>query len=158
MKYYHFIREQTIPTDLAKAWDFFSSPANLATITPEELKFEIISDLQPNAEIYEGQLIRYRVRPMLGIPITWVTQIKDVAPLRRFTDIQLKGPYALWEHIHHFRETSSGVLMTDEIRYALPFGMLGRWMHRWVVARKLQNIFDYRKQMIEQIFIKNQFR
>ena len=55
--------ELTIRTDLNTAWDFISSPKNLSLITPDDMVFEIVSDLP--VEMHEGLLVEYRV----GIPL-----------------------------------------------------------------------------------------
>ena len=96
-------RVQFLPISLGKAWDFFSDPANLATITPSGMGFHILSEHRPD-RMYAGQIIEYRVSPILGIPLHWVTEITHVVEGRYFIDEQRFGPYSLWHHQHHFRE------------------------------------------------------
>lgn len=151
MSTYIFNAEQFLPVDMATAWDFFSSPQNLATITPPSLSFKIISNLD-EGEIYPGQLIRYIVKPLFGIPLQWTTEITSVNKPFLFVDTQVKGPYKLWEHTHRFREHGKGILMEDEVRYQLPFGILGKAAHSLVVRKKLQEIFSFRKTVLSQIF------
>ncbi len=147
---YQILREQFLPIPVAEAWDFFSSPKNLATITPPELDFKILSEL-PN-EIYEGMRIDYLVKPLLGIPVHWQTEIRDVDKRKFFTDVQLKGPYKVWEHTHTFLERKNGVLMRDEVNYQLPFGVMGKMAHALIVKKKLDRIFAFRKQKLDKIF------
>jgi ligand-binding SRPBCC domain-containing protein len=104
------------------------------------------------AEIYTGMLIDYKVKPLLGIPMHWQTEIKSVDKPHRFTDTQLKGPYRLWEHTHTFIQTDKGVLMKDEVKYQLPLGPLGSLAHALLVRKKLQALFRFRKAAIERIF------
>jgi ligand-binding SRPBCC domain-containing protein len=66
-KVYSIHTEQFIPISLAEAWDFFSSPANLAKITPAKMGFNIISK-HHGSKMYPGQIIEYTVKPILGIP------------------------------------------------------------------------------------------
>ncbi|TNE54495.1 MAG: hypothetical protein EP338_06675 [Bacteroidetes bacterium] len=147
---YQLRREQIVHTDLKSCWEFFSSPKNLSRITPKEMGFEITSGVP--ASMYEGQIISYSVRPVLGIKLEWVTEIKSVRKEQYFVDEQRKGPYRLWHHEHFFEETGEGVRMIDVVSYELPFGFLGRLVHRLFVRKKLESIFDYRLQQINQIF------
>ncbi len=148
---YTLEREQQLNCGLEEAWKFFSSPMNLEKITPEEMRFEVLSDVG-NMEIYKGMTIDYYVRPLLGIRLKWQTEITEVDHLKSFVDFQKKGPYKLWKHYHEFVENESGVLMRDRVEYSLPFGVLGRMMHSLIVRRKLKRIFDYRFNVLEKLF------
>lgn len=152
MKVYTLEREQFLPTTLQHAWSFFSSPGNLATITPPDMSFQVKSKVPD--DIYEGLLIEYTIKPLLGIGVNWVTRIGTVKQPNKFVDTQLKGPYALWEHTHTFVEKDGGVLMFDSVRYGIPLGILGRLANWLVVRRKLEHIFDFRFKKLEEIFKK----
>lgn len=151
MSTFFYRTEQFLPVDVNTAWDFFSSPKNLALITPPELDFNILTDLN-GEEIYEGMIINYTVRPLLGIPLRWETEICRVDKPNFFTDRQLKGPYRLWEHTHTYTEVNNGILMKDEVKYQLPFGFIGDIAHSVIVKKKVENIFLYRKQVLETMF------
>ena len=71
---------------------------------------------------------------------------------REFTDVQLKGPYAQWVHRHTFHSVSGGVRMDDEVRYALPLGVLGNLAHP-IVRRQLTRIFTYRNQEVARLLL-----
>jgi ligand-binding SRPBCC domain-containing protein len=91
-----------------------------------------------------GALLHYRLR-LHGVPIRWTTRIETWEPPTRFVDIQLSGPYALWEHTHDFEPNGSGgTIARDRVRYAIPYGPLGTLAHRLFVRRDLERIFDYR--------------
>ena len=151
MSTYYYKSMQWLPVSVEQAWIFFSSAKNLATITPDDMKFRITSELQ-QGEIYEGMLIEYSVRPLLGIPVFWRTKITEVNAPKVFKDSQLKGPFALWEHTHTFTEQGNGTLMQDTIKYRLPFGVLGRLVHRLVVKKRIDDIFSYRRKVLEKLF------
>lgn len=104
-------------------------------------------------KMYEGLMIEYTVSPMLGIPMNWITEIKTVKNHSFFVDEQRKGPYRIWHHEHHFKEVEGGVEMTDIVSYELPLGLLGRLMHPILVKNKLKEIFDYRRQKVDELFI-----
>jgi ligand-binding SRPBCC domain-containing protein len=146
--------QQDLPCSLEQAWDFFSNPRNLARITPPEIGFEITTPDLPE-RIYPGMMIQYRVRPLLGIPMTWLSEITFLEHQRYFIDEQRIGPYAIWHHEHGFRAKADGtVTLEDRITYTLPFSPLGDIVHPWLVRPQLQRIFAYRKEITEQLFAK----
>jgi ligand-binding SRPBCC domain-containing protein len=150
MKSYSLKSTQVIHASLEEAWRFFSSPVNLGKITPPSMGFRITSQTEPG-KLYSGQIITYRLSPLLGIKITWVTEISNVRERKCFADVQRFGPYKLWHHYHVFREVPQGVEMSDTVCYALPYGYFGRMAYP-IVRKKLQQIFDYRRQKISEIF------
>jgi len=109
--------------------------------------FDVTTELPE--KMYEGLMIEYTVKPLLGIPMNWITEIKTVKDLEFFVDEQRKGPYKIWHHEHHFKEVDGGVEMTDIVSYELPLGFLGRIMHPILVRKKLDEIFDYRFKVVE---------
>jgi ligand-binding SRPBCC domain-containing protein len=142
---------QKIPVSLDKAWEFFSDPANLQAITPAGMGFRIIS---PDAgdKMYAGQILEYRVKPLLGIPVYWMTEITQVKDKAYFIDEQRTGPYKLWIHQHYFKEIPGGVEMKDIIYYKNPLGFIGRLANRLFVKKKLDAIFRYRSEKVEELF------
>jgi ligand-binding SRPBCC domain-containing protein len=150
-KVYSLKTVQVLPISLEKAWDFFSSPANLAEITPKNLGFNIISK-HHGEKMYAGQIIEYKVSPVLGIPLYWMTEITHVAQHKFFVDEQRFGPYSMWHHQHHFKEVPGGVEMTDIVHYKLPFWFLGDIANSIFVKKQLNDIFDYRFKAVEKIF------
>lgn len=144
-------RTQLIPADVTSIWHFFSSPKNLAVITPAYMNFRITSPAEEQG-IYEGQIITYKVSPILGIPLFWMTEIQAVEHHKKFVDIQKKGPYKLWHHEHTFEPQRDGVLMTDNVHYELPLGILGEAAHALFVKKQLKGIFDYRNKKIVERF------
>lgn len=142
---------QKIPVSLDEAWSFFSNPANLQAITPEGMGFTIIS--KHHGEVmYAGQLIEYKVRPLAGIPLYWMTEITQVKDRTYFIDEQRFGPYSLWHHQHHFKEIPGGVEMTDIVHYKNPLGFMGRIANALFVKQKLKTIFDFRYRKVEELF------
>lgn len=148
---YQLIKIQQLHCDIDTAWSFFSTPGNLLRITPSEMKFTVLSDFQ-DENMYEGMIIDYKVSPLLGIPMRWQTKITQVDERKSFTDFQQSGPYKLWNHSHEFTPNKKGVLMKDTVRYELPFGVLGDIAHSLMVKKKINHIFDYRYQVLEELF------
>ncbi|HEX8357039.1 MAG TPA: SRPBCC family protein [Segetibacter sp.] len=150
-KVYSLKAVQTIPVTLQQAWDYFSRPANLKDITPAHLGFVIRSKYHGET-MYAGQIIEYTVKPLLGIPLYWMTEITHVQEGKYFVDEQRFGPYSLWHHQHHFKEVEGGVEMTDIVHYKVPFGFLGNVANVLLVKQQLKRIFDYRYKVVEEKF------
>lgn len=142
---------QKIPVSLDSAWMFFSNPANLQAITPEGMGFKVISK-HHGPVMYAGQIIEYTLKPLLGIPVYWMTEITQVKNKEYFIDEQRFGPYKLWHHQHHFKAIEGGVEMTDIVHYKNPLWRLGRLANALFVKKKLQKIFEYRFQKVEELF------
>src|SRR6478736_5459185 len=153
MKTYYLRRTQFLPIDLNTAWDFFSSPKNLAIITPAKMNFKILS-ISGDNKIHEGQIIKYKVSVFPYVRLGWTTEITKVMHLSYFIDEQLSGPYKVWKHSHYFKAVAGGVDMTDELEYAIPFGFLGRLANALLVEREVKGIFDYRFKALETYFQK----
>ncbi|MEM7548771.1 MAG: SRPBCC family protein [Bacteroidota bacterium] len=151
MKVYKLKRTQKLNISIKEAWEFFSSPLNLKEITPEFMQFNVLTDLE-GVRMYEGMIIEYTVRPKLNIPIHWVTEIKSVSEPYFFIDEQRFGPYRFWHHEHHFQEVDDGVIMDDIVHYAIPYGFLGRIAGSLFVEKDVNDIFDYRFDVLEKKF------
>ncbi|WP_029033248.1 SRPBCC family protein [Salinimicrobium terrae] len=150
MKLYQLQTLQRLPISLKEAWNFFSDPANLKTITPSYMGFDITAG--GGRPMFAGQIIQYIVTPVAGIRTKWVTEITHVKEPEYFVDEQRFGPYSLWHHKHFFREIDGGVEMEDIIDYKLPLGLLGQAVHPFVVRPKLEEIFNFRREKLEELF------
>jgi len=150
MKVHVLEQEQVLPISIAEAWEFFSSPRNLDSITPPDLGFRI--EHCPGGRMYEGQIITYKVKIAPGFWVPWVTEIKAVEEGRAFVDEQRAGPYRFWHHRHAFEECDGGVKMSDLVHYALPFGPFGGIAHAMFVRRKLEWIFGFRTKILAEKF------
>ena len=150
MKIYRLHKTQNIPITMNQAWEFLSSPANLKTITPDYMGFHILSGA--DRPMFPGQIIQYIVTPVMGIKTKWVTEITHVKDKEYFVDEQRFGPYALWHHKHFIKPIDGGVEMEDIIDYKIPFGILGRMVHPFLVKPKLEEIFEYRQKKLVELF------
>jgi ligand-binding SRPBCC domain-containing protein len=142
---------QRIPISLEQAWDFFSKPDNLKDITPDNLGFNIVSKHHGD-RMYAGQIIEYTVKPILAIPLYWMTEITHVAEQQYFVDEQRYGPYSMWHHQHHFKAIDGGVEMTDIVHYKLPLWILGDIANTIMVKSQLKGIFNYRYKAVDDKF------
>lgn len=145
------IIKQKLPVNISKAWEFLSDPQNLQKITPPEMKFEITSKPLPT-QMYQGMIITYKVRPLMGIPVNWVTEITAVKNKIYFIDNQKAGPYKFWHHQHFIEEIDDGVEMTDILHYAAPFGVLGLLAEKILINKKVNEIFQFRERKLNELF------
>ncbi len=141
---------QKIPIDIKEAWTFFSSPKNLVKITPNKLNFKILSGAE--TEIYQGQIIQYKVNPLPFLSSTWVTEITHMKEGEYFVDEQRYGPYEFWHHKHFLKSIDGGVEMIDIVDFKVPFGWIGRVLTQSFIKKELQQIFTYRNNKLTELF------
>jgi len=151
MAIYQIHEELEVAASLEQVWDFISSPVNLKEITPDYMGFEITTPGLPD-KIYPGLMISYKVRPVLGINMTWLTEITQVREPHYFVDDQRAGPYSIWHHEHLLKATDKGVLMTDQVTYRLPLGPMGALAHGLFVRKQLRGIFQHRERALVKRF------
>lgn len=152
MKEFIYKTEQLLPINIHTVWEFFSCPHNLALLTPKEMDFKVLTKL--DNQIYNDMIIDYTVKPLLHVPLHWRTKILNVRQHIEFTDIQLKGPFSLWKHVHEFIPQGEDILIKDTVYYRLPYGLIGRIAHYLFVKKRIEAIFSYRKKVLEKLFIK----
>ena len=151
MAVYQIEKEQLIIADISDVWNFISSPENLKYITPPYLGFEILNKNIPK-KMYSGMIISYKVSPMFGIKMKWVTEITHIKENEYFVDEQRIGPHSMWHHLHKIVVIKEGVLMTDIVTYQPPLGILGPLLNKFFISKQLDEIFSFRKSSIEKRF------
>jgi len=147
---YSFRVKQQLPLTIEKAWDFFSTPDNLAKITPAEMGFYITS--KKGLKMFEGQIITYKIGILPFVKANWVTEITHVKENDYFIDEQRFGPYNMWHHQHQFTSNSTGVEMVDTVHFKLPFGFIGTIVYQLFIKKKLTTIFNHRRNTLEHYF------
>ena len=147
---YQFKTTQKLDISINEAWNFLSNPKNLKDITPEYMRFDIISG--DDKKMFPGQIIEYILTPVFNIPFKWVTEITHVKQKKYFVDEQRFGPYSFWHHKHFIKEVEDGVIMEDIVHYKLPLGIIGRLAHRLFVRNKVEEIFSFRRKKLDSLF------
>ena len=150
MKLFRFDDRQCLPISITEAWSFFFFFFNLKLITPPPLGLEATPEIPD--KMYAGMIITYRVRPLLGIPMRWITEITHVDAPHMFIDEQRFGPYRFWHHQHRFREIDGGVEMQDIVSYGLYGGPFAGIIDGFAVRKQLEEIFRYRRAYLEARF------
>jgi|SRR5579875_263536 len=141
-------RRQYVDRPLDEVFAFFAEAGNLERITPPWLSFRVLTP-EP-VQMGVGALIDYRLR-LHGIPLGWTSQIEVWEPGRQFVDRAIRGPFSLWHHRHRFSASGAGTIVSDEVHYAPPLGVLGEAAQRLIVARDLERIFDFRHEAVARI-------
>jgi ligand-binding SRPBCC domain-containing protein len=142
-------RTQLIARPLEEIFGFFAAALNLELITPPWLRFRLLGD--GPIEMGEGTRIKYRLR-LHGVPVRWESVIEEWEENQRFVDRQVRGPYRLWRHEHHFAQVQGGTQIRDRVDYALPLGLLGEAARHAFVHRDLERIFDYRAAAVATLW------
>lgn len=134
---------QTIPISQEDAFQFFKNPCNLFEITPDWLDFRM-KDCK--TEVYEGAEYEYTIK-VFGLRMTWKSRIIDYKPTERFIDIQIRGPYCKWSHLHTFKSIDEGTFLQDIVIYQLPLYSVP---FHFIIKRQLTDIFSYRAVRIKE--------
>jgi uncharacterized protein (TIGR01777 family) len=132
---------------LDKAFAFFADASNLARLTPPVLDFQMRT--QAPVAMRRGTVLEYSLK-VRGVPVRWKSLISDWQPGARFTDYQLRGPYALWRHEHEFAEDPAGTLVRDRVAYSLPLAPLGD-IALPLVRKDMEKIFEFRRAQVARL-------
>lgn len=146
---YTLYKETFVETNMEEAWDFISRPSNLNLITPDDMAFEIISELPE--EMTEGLLVQYNVKIPLFGKQPWLSELKHIVPGESFVDEQKIGPYTFWYHYHEIRPERDGVVFIDRVTYKVPYALLGKLVHLLFIRKMLERIFQFREQRFHEL-------
>ena len=144
-----FQTEILIRQDAERVFSFFSNAQNLNEITPGWLHFSIATPMP--VEMKKGTMLEYHLK-IRGISVSWLTEITEWEPPYHFVDVQRKGPYRRWIHRHEFQAVPDGTLVKDNVDYAVPGWIFGRWIDHFFVYPDIRRIFDYRSLKLQEIF------
>lgn len=151
MAFYQINHIRKIPATITEVWEFISSPGNLKEMMPSNMDL-IITSNNATEKMYAGMIITYKVNPLAGISLTWVTEITQVREKEFFVDEQRMGPFKMWHHQHIIKAIEGGVLMTDIVSYQPPLGILGSLINSILIKHKLKTILDSRNIALEKRF------
>jgi ligand-binding SRPBCC domain-containing protein len=141
-----FVKESRIAAAPSVVFEWHEQPGAIARLTPP---WERVKVLEPGGSLLPGTRVVLLSR--LGpIPLKWVAVHTEYDQPRLFADRQESGPFAFWYHRHLFLPDGSGTLMRDEVEYEPPLGVLGRLLGRGLIEAKLERMFAYRHQVVQQ--------
>ena len=136
-----------LPKPRAEVFAFFADPATLVRVSPPSLGLRLLG---PPPAMTAGATFDLRLT-WFGLPLRWRTFVREYDPPFRFLDVQVRGPYARWEHRHIFLAEAGGTTVEDRTVYRLPLGVLGRLAHVLVVHRELVAMWKYRRLKIGEL-------
>jgi ligand-binding SRPBCC domain-containing protein len=133
----------------AEVFAFFADPANLARVSPPALRLRLLT---PGVTLAAGAVLDFRIA-WLGLPLRWRAYIREFDPPYRFVDVQVRGPWARWEHRHRFLDEGGGTWVEDRVTYRLPLGPVGGAMHRALVQGQLRRAWAFRQARVAQLLV-----
>lgn len=136
-----FTKRSTFPVPVHELFAWHSRPGAFQRLTPPWESVEMEVD---EGGIQEGAR-KVMVMRMGPVPLRWEAQHTDCKEDELFRDVQVRGPFATWEHEHRFSaegDDRSG--LEDHIVYRLPLSPLSQWVAGWAVRRKLERMFAFR--------------
>lgn len=147
MKIYQLYYRQSLKMSQAEAWDFFTSPHHLNTITPDF--FNITPTSNVPEQIYSGLLISYDMKAVFGLTMPWLSEISHCNKPDYFIYEQRIGPFKFWSHEVRLTKTEGGIIIEDIVFYTMPFGFIGTMFHKLLIADKLAKIFQTRSNYLK---------
>ena len=76
----------------------------------------------------------------------WTAEHRDVIENAQFCDVQVRGPFRHWAHLHRFSGNDRACRLTDEIEYTMPFGFLGEMVAGRIVHHEVRRTIEYRQE------------
>ncbi len=165
--------EQWVPYPVEAVFNFFANPENLPPLMPHWQAARIESAhivpppppassrrTAPRSAAGAGSrmLISFRPVPLMPIRMHWNAEIAEFRWDDHFCDAQLSGPFSYWRHCHHVhaetRQGRPGALVTDDVTYAFPFGVLGDLAYLAGGALQVRSIFLYRQRQLLRLLPK----
>ena len=142
MSFSTFTRSVRIERPAAEVFAWHERPGAFARLAPPWQKLEVLS---ASGGIRDGA--RVSLRTKIGPTwVRWEVEHRDYIEGVQFRDVQLRGPFAYWEHLHHVQPVEGGraCVLTDTITYKLPLGAPGRLGGAAFARSELERLFSYR--------------
>ena len=137
-----FTKRSHILASAEAVYGWHAEPGALERLTPPGERMRIVSR---TGGIEDGARVTFRVGP-LGL--RWVSEHRDTIPGRQFRDVQIRGPFRRWEHVHRFlADGPDACFLLDEIVYEFPLGWLGKLVAGKYVRRRIERLFEWRHRV-----------
>jgi ligand-binding SRPBCC domain-containing protein len=144
-----FVATSRIAASAGTVFDWHEAPGAFAMLTPS---WEPVRVLSHEGGIQDGARVSLLVGPA-PFSLRWDLEHLDYQPGRSFTDIQRRGPFRYWKHVHlMIPDGSKACVLQDTIEYELPFGALGALIGGWFVRQKLKRLFEFRHSVTQRAF------
>lgn len=135
-----FVYRSRIPASADDVFDWHLRPGAFERLVPP---WEHIRVVDRGNGVAEGSRVELELSNGL-FRQRWTAEHRDFLPGRQFRDVQVRGPFAKWEHTHSVSaDGPNACWLEDRIEFAAPYGALGRLALPYL-RRKLQATFAYR--------------
>jgi uncharacterized protein (TIGR01777 family) len=141
---FEFTSRFGVPVEALAAWHFRRGA--LERLIPPWSGVAPKGDAPP---VTEGSRVTLSI-PVGPLRTEWVARHESVEPVRGFTDLMERGPFAAWRHRHRFEPAGEPGTseLHDEIEYRLKGGMLGSLAGGPLVAAMLRRDFAWRHRRV----------
>ncbi len=161
--------EQLLPYPVEQVFAFFADSDNLPLLMPawQQARIEQQSLIPPPARLSPTGLgtriagagshitLSFRPFPFSPFRIQWEAEIAEFVWNQHFCDVQLRGPFAYWNHCHCIRRVTQpgedATLIADDVEYEIPFGIAGEIAHRLFMRRQIAGTFAYRQVQLARM-------
>ena len=138
-----FIKESVINASAERVFAFHEEPDAFERLQPPWQTTDIV---QPPTSLAVGTRVELRLK--LGPLPLWQTLLAEhvaYEPGRMFADRMVEGPFKSWLHQHIVTPKGpSQCVLTDDIEFELPLGVLGRIVGGPIARVMLGKMFEYR--------------
>jgi ligand-binding SRPBCC domain-containing protein len=107
--------------------------------------------------IGEGETVQWQAKHF-GRLRTHTSRIDGWRPYTYFRDVMVEGSFVRFEHEHHFALMDDGTRMRDEIRFAAPYGLLGKIAEKMVLRQHLLTMLKQRNVLIKRAAESDEWR
>lgn len=147
-KPYMYRIKSRLPADADTAFEWHKRPGAMERLLPP---WEEIKILSREGGIKDGDKISLKMS-WGPFEFNWDLKHQDYMEGRQFCDVQENGPFRYWIHRHIFRpiEDSEYSTLKDAIDYRLPMGMIGRFLGKNSMTKKLNRVFGYRHEITKK--------
>ncbi|HEX2100273.1 MAG TPA: TIGR01777 family oxidoreductase [Candidatus Synoicihabitans sp.] len=136
-------RSVRIARSAAEVFAWHERPGAFERLQPPWERVELLT---PHGGIAVGTevALRHRVGPWW---IPWRVRHEEYAEGRQFRDVQVRGPFATWRHLHEFIPEGPGhCVLRDTIEYELPAPARALALGG-AIRRRLERVFRYRHEL-----------
>ncbi len=133
-----------LPVSAESLFDFLAAPANWPLLAPPDLHMQLLegpAKLELRAKA-AWKVRRWGIAQRIGIVVTRF-ELNTTIVLE-----QEHGPFAKWLHAQQFSSAENGVVLSEEIDFAPPTGMLGRLVTADAILHDLEAMFAYRREQL----------
>jgi len=134
-------KETDMPCSAMQLFLWHESPGAFETLLPPGEPVEV---LHQDGHIRNGAHVVLRVGHW-PFRVRWELEHKEYIRGKQFCDVQVKGPFKSYQHIHRMiAKDGNQSILSDHITFEMPLGWFGNIIGKWFILPKLNKLFEYR--------------